>query len=481
MINQTSIDAAYPLAESLANSNLAISPLAETPLSKMISSMYSATLDIGAIRTNTDAISMSLADEIIKASTQADQSGIVRHDITMDEIVPVVVTCVQNGINVARNVVNPIIQALVADVNSSVTDMEAKAGTLVGVMPVFYNDVWSNPVLQGMVDRYNETAAEDVALTVAVPLPVNVNFFDMVKTASDRINGDLKAWIEAFGNERAARVYIDVFGPAESRLNVLRPYTNIVTSDIDDTLFVHLVARNLLEAVPEGVTVDLATYRAAMTSIMVQTGQSVYRILERRADDIKRNQLVRKYPAIKLEYLDVGQGSIQVNGDVYNKWLKEGGSPEVLFGAYVTDQMRDYKALLTNKDEYIAAWERQSRVMQTKARFNRFNNTVTAFKLALAKQINNADNAIVLLPKEEMHRRAAEWVQSITQSQLENLYLLARRCICDIMFGHTDAEAILEAVDAAAKANPAIDIREAALLATIEIVGMWIGEMISID
>ncbi len=481
MINQTTVDAAYPLAEGLSKVNVGISALTETPLAKLIASMYSVTLDLGAVRSSAGIVSVALDQEIIKASMQADCTGIVRHDVTMDEIVPVVVTCVQNGINVARNVVNPIIQSLVADVNSSVTDMEAKAGTLIGVMPVFYNDVWSNPVLMSMVERYNETAAQDIPLSMAVPLPVNVNYFDLVKTASDRLNSELKPWIESFGVEHATKVYLEVFGDHDQQLNSLRQYTNINVSDVDETLFVHLVARSLLETVAEGVTVDLAHYRSELSSIVAQTGAAVYRILERRADEIKRNALVRKYPATKLEYLDIGQGVIQVNGDVYNKWLKEGGSPEVLFGAYVTDQLRDYKGLLNSKDVYIQAWEKQSRVLQTKARFNRFNNTVTAFKLALAKQINALDDSYALLPKEEMHRRAAEWVQSITQSQLENLYLLARRCVCAIMFGHTDAEAILEAVDAAAKANPNLDIREAALLATIEIVGLWIAEMITID
>ena len=481
MITQTTVDAAYPLAEALSSANVGITALTETPLAKLIASMYSVTMDLGAVRTPSGLVTCALDQEIIKASQQADCSGIVRHDVTMDEIVPVVVACVQNGINVARNVVNPIIQALVADVNSSVTDMEAKAGTLIGVMPVFYNDVWSNPVLQGMVERYSETTSEDIQLQIAVPLPVNVNFMDLVKTASDRFNSDLKPWIDSFGAEHATRVYLEVFGDAQQRLNSLRQYTNIMTSDVDETLFVHLVARSLMETVAEGVTVDLGVYRSMLADIVAQTGAAVYRILMRRADEIKRNALVRKYPATKLEYLDIGQGVIQVNGDVYNKWLKEGGSPEVLFGAYVTDQVRDYKTLLINKDSYIAAWEKQSRVLQTKARFNRFNNTVVAFKLALAKQINALDDNYAKLPKEEMHRRAAEWVQSITQSQLDNLYLLGRRCICAIVFGHTDAEAILEAVDAAAKANPNLDIREAALLATIEIVGMWIGEMINID
>ena len=474
MILQQSIDSAYPLAEGLANAGITLAPVAETPLSTLIASMYSTALDSNSVK---GVECGSYPQEIMAASVAQNQQGIVLHDITVDEIVPVVVACVQNGINVARNVVNPIIQAVVTDVNNSVTDLEAQAGTLLGVAPVFYKDTWGNAALAGMVERYSEVAASELVPAIEIPLQPNVNFEELVKTPSTSLNSNLKAWLDTVGVEHLTNLHQYAFGNSMQRLTSFRAFTNVNECDIDDLLFIHLVARNYFDNAPSGVDSTLGDLRVYLGKVIEQTGLAVYRVLDKREAENRRKTLIRRWPSTRLEYMSVGEGVIQVNGEVYNRWLAEGGTPEILFGSFITDKVGDYQTLLTNGAEYTKAWERQARVLQTKARFNRFNNIVTAFKLALAKQINAVSDDAIVVPRETMHQRAAELLLDVTQSKTDNLYLLSRQLVCSIMFSHTDAELILEAVDAAARDNPALDIREAALLATIEVVGLWISEM----
>ena len=474
MILQQSIDAAYPLAEALANANITIAPVAETPLSTLIASMYSTALDTNAIK---GLECGSYPQEIMAASVAKNQQGVVLHDITVDEIVPVVVACVQNGISVARNVVNPIIQAVVSDVNNSVTDLEAQAGTLLGVVPVFYKDAWSNAALAGMVERFSETAASELVPAIEIPLQPNVNFEELLKTPNTALNSNLKSWMDTVGLEHLTQIHQFAFGNAMQRGTSFRAFTNVNECDIDDLLFIHLIARHYFDNAPGGVDSSLGDLRLYLGKVIEQTGLAVYRVLDKREAENRRKTLIRRWPTTRLEYMSVGEGVIKVNGEVYNRWLADGGSPEILFGSFITDKTGDYQTLLTNGAEYTKAWERQARVLQTKARFNRFNNIISAFKLALAKQINAVADGVIVTPRETMHLRAAELVAEITQSKTDNLYLLARSLVCSIMFSHTDAELILEAVDAAARDNPALDIREAALIATIEVVGLWLGEM----
>ena len=476
MITQTSIDAGYTLAARLAEAKIVIAPLNESPLSKLVNAMYSPTLDTAIVK-GVDQSSDVSAD-IIAASTATNPQGLVEHDLVLDEIVPVVVQCVQHGLNTARNVVNPIITAVVDDVTASVADMEKQAGMLLGVAPVFYKDVWANDALAGMVDRYSETIPEDLPLALEVPLDLDGGLEAFIKTGNTRFDNDLKAWFTAQSTDYWKNIYTVAFGNLEQRTNTIRAFTNVNDCNIDDLLFIHLVARRYTEAVPAGLAVDLATFREYITKVLQQTGQAIYRVLERRANDVKRKALIRRWPSKTVEYLSIGEGIIQVNGDVYNQWLKEGGTPEILFGAFVTDRVSDYKTLLAAGADYIKAWEKQSRVIQTKVRFERFNNTVVALRMAVTKQINALAEDLMVVPRETLHKRLSEILTTVTQSKLDNIYLIARTLVCFTMFPHTDAERILEAVDAAAKANPTIDIREAALLATIEITGQWLGEML---
>ncbi|MNR56450.1 hypothetical protein D3C85_1770290 [compost metagenome] len=61
------------------------------------------------------------------------------------------------------------------------------------------------------------------------------------------------------------------------------------------------------------------------------------------------------------------------------------------------------------------------------------------------------------------------------------LFTTCRKVICNVVFPHTDAFEILTMLDTAAKENPTLDIREAALLAMIEYIPNWVATLITAD
>jgi hypothetical protein len=74
-----------------------------------------------------------------------------------------------------------------------------------------------------------------------------------------------------------------------------------------------------------------------------------------------------------------------------------------------------------------------------------------------------------------------EFVDSVKESDLLNIWSLSTKSVCDCMFFYTSAHDILEGIDEAFKVNPGITIREALLLSTIEYVTNYVCNQITVS
>ncbi len=80
-----------------------------------------------------------------------------------------------------------------------------------------------------------------------------------------------------------------------------------------------------------------------------------------------------------------------------------------------------------------------------------------------------------------LHRRLADQAKDLRGRFYEDLYGTIRKLVCNAIFPHTNALQILEAIDAVCHENPKIEVREAALLATIEIVATWVAKLCRVE
>lgn len=469
MIQQNTLNVVYPLAELFQERGMKVSAMPTTAVDKLCQACHYDVIQ------ELHPIEVDPVQAILRGSSTAGVDGAVQHDLTMDEVVEVVAETVKGNLHVARNVVNPIIKEVVADLREHMQFAENALQGEVNVAPDFYEAVWNSPTMDAMIDRYVEVAFKTIPLQLEVPQDQEgLSLENLVYTGSVSFDEDLDEVIDRCGEDTVYRLYSYIWGGPSGRSRELNEVLKALGRN--ETLLIHLMARRLIDNPTDGVDMSLPRYNAYMADIIAQTGRHLNRLRQRRLRAQRQNILVDSYPP-ERSALGRAPVTIEVNGDLYNQWLEKGGTPEAIIGAFITDQARQADALMSEKARYEKAWERHHRVLITGQRLNRFNHGVEGMRRAVSRQINDLDDEVVPVSKEILHKKLEENLSSLYGHWYETPYEYARKVVCKTIFPHTMALQILCAIDHVSDDHPGIEVREAALLATIEVVGTWVAKL----
>jgi len=478
MINESTIQVAYPLAQKLTDLGLRLGPQAGTPLeSLMRASNYPLAKGDNSI---------DISEGIKLGSTFKDQFGICQHDVVLDEVVEVVSKSVRWNLDLARDVINPIVKQAFAEVSEYVNNPKQTNAALIEILPVNYKPIWNSPVLSEMVARYQDVEFKDINLNVTLlhHAMSRVYLLELAKTGASRFDGEIAELFNSLSEEDIASTFQKVFGGGNGVKQlgeVLQP------SDITqlhnrqaEPILIHLWARKLLQSPPDKTAMPLEEYRNYMADIISQSGRAIAAIAKRRENAINAKQLVGSWP-VGVKRVGLVPITIYVNGDVYTQWLEDGGEPDVIFGSFITTQERGYSALLQDKEQYARDWARQYRILSTTQRLEAVNYAIDGIRKAVAHQINTIDNSAIIVPREHLHRQLEAVLGRLGHKFQDKLYESVRRVVCETLFPHTMGLQILKTIDRVADTYPNIEVREAALLATIEVVSVWVAKLCHVD
>lgn len=477
MLNYNSLTASIGLADKFEKKGIQLKAITGTPLATLITAGYLPNPDVGSM-------DMSPEERILFGSTAKNAQGVCEHDMVMDEVVQVLKRTVTWGLDLARNQVNPSVHSAVQFIQEYTDAAMTLKNTAISVKQDDYHSVWGSHYLQGMVERFNETAVKDIKLTITVPLPENVvSPISLVETGIARFNSELSEFVAALPEGYVTDLYNRVFVSTGDDYNPsLLSYLNHMYVEPNQILLIHLMAVKLLDSVPEGIRSGLNEYKEYIAEIVAQSGRAMVRTLERRESAVQRKMLINDWTQYREDDIGITPITIRVNGDVYSKWLEAGGCPEVLFGAFLTDRNYNYDMLLERKDQYCKVWESQERVMATNLRLQKANHYQTGLVRAVEKAIAELPDDMLVTERSIYVTALHQYVKQMPNSWYEDcLFTTCRKVICNVVFPHTDAFEILTMLDTAAKENPTLDIREAALLAMIEYIPNWVATLITVD
>lgn len=486
MIREKSLFAVMPLADEYADKGQVLSAAEGSPLAPMcrVSNPLNAMIkDIGV-----DAFS------IMELSRQKQENGTASHDERTEEAVNFAADIIRGNLQLARNVVNPIIKRAVENIEQAVKDSAAQMAQPLTIVQHQYHEVWNNPILQGFVERYADSPAFELQTRHGMPKLSSDQLEEHLQQGVSRFDSDLEKLVDERSGNWLVAIYQAAFQTDEGQSEMIDegvpPIESLLRNPLryaDELVVVHCLARSFARSVPEGTTIELSVFRDWMSTLQSQSGRAIARVYELREKHARQKVLIRQWPPLNIEFYRDQGATIVVNGEVYRQWLQEGGKPEALMGAAVTDKEENYQSLLDKTEGYIKSWERQERIIRSEIRFNEFNRTVAALEKAIAYEINtyefeqDADKGDAV--KVGFHAKLKELVKGLNAKQVDkhNLFGTVRNLICTIMFPRTEAERILCAIDAAAEENPDITIREAGFLAVIEIVSEWVACQINVD
>lgn len=490
MIKESSVSAASTLVDKLTSNNLTLNAIPGTPLAELVNQSLSF-LDKGDIVA--EAVSgFTSAATIASVSSTKDARGEVNHDQIMSTYVEAAIGTIRNNLKLARTVVNPMIKSVYDYTHQKIQEANIRLANPIDITVDSLEPIWSTVALTALVEKFNGVAVDDIKIQRFLPPASVEEIRGYLKIGSAVFDKDTEAHFANQSPEFLYNIYNDFFAKRVDALGdvyLVRQLVDYInpTASRDAVLSVFLIASHLKENIPDGVDIGLDEYRLYMATVIEQSARVINRILERRASQIKSNVLVLEYPIALPGYLYPGEGQIRVNGAIYDNWLESGGSPEVLFGAYVTGQLRNSlsaQSLLDNAPKFTEEWNRYHSLQVSKQKSLTIATIIEAISYSVAKIIKDlADDYVVVESRATYQDRLRVLVSDLQDTDVEEkaLYGTIRKIVCKSIFAHTFAETILSEMDKIGEENPSLTVRESGAVAVIRVVSEWVGKLFAIQ
>lgn len=485
MLKKSTTESVAPLVAKLGVNGISLSAKPGTPLAA-VSEFCISTSDFH------DSPAVALEDiveigaQMVKETSANNVFNENVHDQAMDTVVEAGVKVLNDNNQIARNVVNPIVSKAFDRTQELIEQSGHSAINPLSIVPVKTDGFWNSNALSSMIDPYVNAPLTDGKIERWWGPVEYDEIFNLIRTGSSSFDNEIQAYLERTGKDSVKTVYQEFFQGVVHDVShtKITEYLNI-HRNIRDVLLVHLIARSLKRDIPAGLKLARVVYDSYMLLVIEQSARVLNRLLEKQRFYTSNKILVLNYPSFDFEYVRPQDGIIQVNGDIYDNWLEAGGSPEVIFGAFVSGayrtEGRGYQSLLDNAESFKASWRRQYNLLVAHQNTLIYNTTISAMRKAIAEAIVDLnDEYVVVTSRGEYQQRLTDALTKVTNRVTDNLFVVVRKVVCEVLFAHTNALEILEAIDHHSAVNPEIDVREAALFANIDAVANWLFTQIDV-
>lgn len=482
MITHNAVSAAQSLMPLLDSENTLLTAKGDSPLSEL----SRLTSRMGTVPTAGSEIDdMIMGQDLQRLSSARNVMSVPEHDVTMEEIAPIVAQAIGAVMSIARNQVNPMVRSVVTTVEKRLDEEGSVADVPMEVVPQYHHGIWRNPVLGDMVSRYEETLQPSSSIFPLAIGMVEVDLMAALKTGIGDLDKDIQTLVGAVGDAGLRDLWDQFFANTDRSRNLNQQLDHVSIVAPYQLILVHMLAVHYGESVPDTENVDLDEFRNYTTTLRVASGRLIARRIALLDRAIATKQMVIRFPSEDAIRSLTNEGMslrIVVNHMVYKRWLEEGGCPEILLGSALSDQNTNYQGLLNDAERYKKTWMDHERMVRLARRNKVFNSLQNYIGLAVAKEINDIDLETVPHTRESMHADLTTHIGHMCATDVENLYETVRHILCNTVFKHTDALSILTEFDRlAAQCDEKDDMREVATLVAINYATDWVADMIQRD
>jgi hypothetical protein len=238
---------------------------------------------------------------------------------------------------------------------------------------------------------------------------------------------------------------------------------------------VHLWATHLMDQAPNIQGYSLEEYKLTIATLMAGTGGALVSILNQYDGYEAAGVVVLQYPN-RLPFLrQVEDGEILVYGPSYEKFLSAGGSPEVLFGAAVSDRPLTQSKLLEGAARYASAYVVTYENAMNMFNQNRSQRLWTLIGVEVSKFVQSCPrehlNPNFANPIEDTQEAVKAYIVDFSSLPLTNgCYEQIRNVFGKVVFGHSNALKILTGIDARQAVNPNESLMDSAYKVAIDLI-----------
>lgn len=473
-LSKTSLGMGHVVGQALAKRGIQLHAVNDTPL-QVLTDLSTQQLKLEASIAGPLG-SFERSDVVVAVESDANTpfpgAELSQHDVQLSESVEMLGRVLGSIHDLTQNHVNPMIDRCVKAIDESI-----QAAVVAGLSPLDLvqqraDAIFGSIYLQESVARYANQPV-DVALRGFPEMSVP-EIGTILTTGHAGMDAQLAEFLGRVGDEFATQVWRDLFiAPPRSTMDVFgRP------SQEREAVLAYFFAAKVLNEIPAGLNVTLVEWRSHASAILAAAGAAICAGYSRRENQRRFGPLVLQAP---LEQHPVG--TIVVDGDKYADFVAAGGSPELIFAAAYRDKNFDTRTLLDNAEPLKAYWAEVLGMYQSNIAIKRFDAMVEGARQQLSREINEVDDSLMPpgMDRAGLHERLRERLTHAKMRDLDDLWHFCRKAVCRTLFYHTEAEALLLAIEEQGKRSPDTPVRELALLATIEIVARWLVDQMTYE
>lgn len=481
MLNKDSISQSIALAALVASKGMTVSAVDNTPLMQLVK--ITTDLNSSQCFPNDQTLETVSAQMLSLATATLGGEQPSGHDLEMDGYITDIAKAVQKHLSFSKNVVKPVIMNVV----TAVEQMMSQPTLASSEFKIIIDDLpkpMFNAGFEASINKYEGKPYIKPESEFRLEQLAPQEILELMHSGSKEFDSLVDEWFAL----RDDLFFTDLWGNLFMDFKVSKPSIVYNMTDVfvghhdadDHALAVYLLSRKLYEQVNGTSGLNLTQYKDLMAQYRDASGATLYQIFSKYQSIVKNKMLVKSY--------NVNGKEITVHGIIYRGWIKD-NSNEVLLGILASEdntRLFSLDNIDSKKDKLLQQWNSYSSFYNTASKNKAFNKYIQSLEIAFFDELAHKfeeESEILLTTGDyegKVRKLFKEELAKITNHDLTDVFYTCTKLVCRSRFFYTDAEKILLGINEAVKANPNVDIKEAALMSTIEYVCDYVADQMRV-
>lgn len=404
------------------------------------------------------------AEEMVNMTRGEEHAGV------LTSVVSMAAESVRRTLDLARNTTMPHIRRVIGLFDEYVSN-EAQARSPYNVLPSYLPDVFKTDTAERLLSGYGAILPQSVDGNPFFGKFSPDEIRELVRVTND---GEFNELIDELLMSDNGKVLAEVAAGLEGLLNVKR-------ISPEAALPLLIVLKNI-ETPKEGVSTSLSKYNADREIFAANVGKIAATQVARVTQSTATSAL---YPIVA----DDSPTNIRVNGEAYSKLLARGLSVEAVIGNELLGRKFRGELMVTEEalKEMMGAYNRDKAIRQ-QAHEVRKQQVIRKGVLESLRSdhayVTGEGNAMQVAgdTADTSWIRLREFVDGVYSGHAQGTEpaIIIAAAVCNVWYGHTDAGRVIAAMMSVEKANPALEAREVATLATLRYISDWVASQIAV-
>ena len=301
----------------------------------------------------------------------------------------------------------------------------------------------------------------------------------IIATGNNNVDADIQKWLLTNNGIKAlVNNWLNYFSDIVTGDNTPQVINAIECPEcgIDNAIAIYLLARGVKHNKPEGSGLDDNALDRLMTEYMEVTAIRILNIMKQHVSQAQQDIVVITY--------DYPNKTVVVNKPKYVEWLNSGGKNEVLLGALLGHMRLTTKhQLIEGTEKALKEWYNYYSAATTKYKNDLMNRFLTALSSKFFSMLNTRDEIEAERFKNPEHvdtvaAKFKEELSGVSFSDMECIDYTCLRLMTKARYYYTPAFTILDTIKTITEENPDMDVKDAAMVATINYVTDYVADQI---